>query len=367
MEVEGYRLNRPEDIETPAFLVYEHLVRHNIREIIEVCGSASRVIPHAKTHKSAAVLRMQTAAGITAFKVATLKEAELLAENGVKEILIAHILLHPKKLDRFVRLKRKFADLSLRTIVSRPEHLEALSRAAAACGSDIDVYIDLDTGMHRTGVQTGEEAGRLYAEAAATPGLNVLGVHIFDGQMHRPSFEERETIFQQSLDFAHDTWDRARRQGLEVVDNVAGGSWSFHYFLRDENFRVSPGTWIYWDASSIEQKDLGFKIAALVLGQAIDRDDLHDTVTLDIGSKAISSDPPTERRFKLIGHPSCVLTSQSEEHGVVKLNGADIGVGEFVFAAPGHVCTASAKYPEALVVGEDGNLIGTYDHSARDR
>ena len=367
MEVEGYKLNRPEDVETPAFLVYEHLVRHNIREILEVCGSASRVVPHAKTHKSSAVLRMQLEAGITAFKVATLKEAELLAENGVNEVLIAHILLHPKKLDRFVRLKRKHSDLSLRTIVSRHEHLEALSQAAAACGSDIDVYIDLDTGMNRTGVQPGEEAGRLYTDAAATPGINVLGVHIFDGQMHRPSHEEREAIFQQSLASAHDTWDRARSQGLEVVDNVAGGSWSFHYFLRDEHFRVSPGTWIYWDSDSVKQEELGFRIAALVLGQVLDRDDARDTVTLDIGSKAASPDLPVERRFKIVGHPECVLTSQSEEHGVVKLNGAQLDVGQFVFAAPGHACTASVKYPEALVVGEDGSLIGTYDHSARDR
>ena len=367
MEVAAYRLNRPEDVETPAFLVYEHLVRHNIREIIEVCGKADRVIPHAKTHKSAAVLRMQMEAGITAFKVATLKEAELLAENGAKEVLIAHALLHPKKLDRFVRLKRKHADLSLRTIVSRPEHLEALSGAASACGSEIDVYIDLDTGMHRTGVQPGEEAGRFYTAAASTPHLNVLGVHIFDGQMHRPSLEERETLFQRSLGYAHDTWDRARRQGLEVIDNVAGGSWSFHYFLRDEGFRVSPGTWIYWDSDSVHQEDLGFKIAAVVLGQVIDRDDARDTVTLDIGSKAISPDLPMERRFKLVGHSECELTSQSEEHGVVKLNGANLSVGQFVFAAPGHACTASVKYPEALVVGENGDLIGTYDHSARDR
>ena len=367
MEVEGYRLNRPEDVETPAFLVYEHLVRHNIREILEICGSASRVIPHAKTHKSAAVLRMQMEAGISAFKVATIREAELLAENGVKEVLIAHILMHPKKLDRFVRLKRKFSDLSLRTIVSRPEHLEVISQAASACGSDIDVYIDLDTGMNRTGVQPGEEAGRLYAQAAATPHLNVLGVHIFDGQMHRPSLEEREAIFQQSLEYAHDTWDRARRQGLDVIDNVAGGSWSFHYFLRDEHFRVSPGTWIYWDSDSVKQKELGFRIAALILGQVVDRDDARDTVTLDIGSKAASPDLPTPRRFKIIGHPECELTSQSEEHGVVKLNGADLAVGQFVFAAPGHACTSSVKFPEALVVSEDGKLIGTYDHSARDR
>ncbi len=368
MEIEGYRLNHPERLDTPSFLVFEDLVHHNIREILRVCGIPDRVVPHAKTHKSAAVLRLQMEAGFSSFKVATMREAELLADNGVKEIIVSYPVMHPEKISRFVGLSQRYPDLSLRAIVSRPEHLPVLAEAAGAIGSDVDIYIDLDTGMHRTGVQPGEEAGSFYAQAARSPGLNVLGVHVFDGHMlYKPELAEREPLMEKSLEYIHDTWDRARAHGLDVIDNIAGGSWSFHLFLRDENIRVSPGTWVYWDSQNARQSELDFEVAAVVLGQVIDRNDAQGTVTLDIGSKAITPDLPTERRFTLVGHPRAELVAQSEEHGVVMLNGESLGVGDMVLAAPGHACTTTVKYPRALVVNSEGDIVGTYDHEARDR
>ena len=79
--VGDYRLTLPDELETPAFLVYEDNVRHNIQEVLRVCGSPERVVPHVKTHKSAEVLKLQMEAGMTSFKCATLKEAEMLAEG----------------------------------------------------------------------------------------------------------------------------------------------------------------------------------------------------------------------------------------------------------------------------------------------
>lgn len=368
IEIEGYRINRPEDIETPAFLVYEDLVRNNISEVVRVCGSPERVVPHVKTHKSADILSLQVGAGMTSFKCATLKEAELLAEGGAREIIVAYPLLHPKKMGRFMALVGKHPDIRFRVIASTHEHLAGLSEAAVANKQEIGVYVDLDTGMHRTGVQPGEEAGRFYALVAGMPGLNALGVHIYDGQtLYKPDVSEREALVAKSREYMHDVWDRAKQQGLDVVDNVVGGSWSFHLYLDDENVRVSPGTWIYWDARNATMSELGFKVAAVVLGQVIDRNDGEGTVTLDIGSKAIAPDQPTELRMKLVGHERAELVAQSEEHGVVKLNGESLSVGDMVLAAPGHACTTTVKYPHALVVNGQGEVVGRYDHSARDR
>jgi D-serine deaminase-like pyridoxal phosphate-dependent protein len=105
----------------------------------------------------------------------------------------------------------------------------------------------------------------------------------------------------------------------------------------------------------------------VVLGQVIDRDPEMDTVTLDVGSKAASPDLAIPDRFKIIGHEQAQVVSQSEEHGVVKLNGATLDVGDMVLAAPGHACTTSHLYPEALVVSGDGDVVGKYGHGARDR
>ena len=112
--------------------------------------------------------------------------------------------------------------------------------------------------------------------------------------------------------------------------------------------------------------ELDFKVAAVVLGQVIDADPDRDTVTLDTGSKAVSPDQPTEHRFKVVGHSNAVLTAQSEEHGVVALNGEKLEVGEMVLVAPGHACTTTVKFPHALVVDADGDVVGRYHHQARD-
>ena len=363
-----YRLNRPDEIETPAFLVYEDMVRYNVAEVVRICGSADRVVPHAKTHKSAEVLKLQMEGGITAFKCATLEEAELLAENGVKEIIISFPMLHPAKIRRFVALAQRHPDVDLKTIASTPEHLEAMSTAALANDLEVGIYMDIDTGMRRTGVQPGQEAGDFYARIANTPGLRAIGVHLFDGHvLGMVDAVERQARVDESIEHIRDVWDRAEKRGLEVSDNVVGGSWSFHMFLHEKRFRVSPGTWVYWDVRNSAMKELGFKIAGVVLGQVVDRDPEMDTVTLDVGSKAASPDLAIPDRFRVVGHEQTEVVSQSEEHGVVKLNGATLDVGDMVLVAPGHACTTSHLYPEALVVNSDGDVVGKYGHQARDR
>ena len=118
MEIAGYRLNEPEKIDTPALLVYEEKVKHNIDEVIRVCGSAERVVPHVKTHKSAEVLALQMEAGMTSYKCATLREAELLAEHGASEIIIAYPMLHPAKIKRLANLMRLYPESEFRAIAS---------------------------------------------------------------------------------------------------------------------------------------------------------------------------------------------------------------------------------------------------------
>ena len=158
---------------------------------------------------------------------------------------------------------------------------------------------------------------------------------------------------------------RAEKQGVEVSDNVVAGSWSFHLYLKEPRLRVSPGTWVYWDSRNATMSELGFEVAAVVLGQVIDADPDRDTVTLDTGSKSVSPDQPTEHRFTVVGHPRAVLTAQSEEHGVVALNGERLSVGEMVLVAPGHACTTTVKFPHALVVDASGDVVGRYHHQAR--
>jgi len=368
IQIGEYTVKRPDEIETPAMLVFQDLMEHNIRSMIQIAGSPERVVSHFKTHKSADVLKQTIAAGIKAYKCSTLKEAEVLAENGAEEIIIAYPIPHPKKIRRLMELKKLYPDLNLRVIASQVQHLELLSEAAVAHGESLGVYVDLDAGMHRTGAQPGEEANQLFTRAANTPGLQLVGAHVYDGHTtHKANFEERKALADKTLHYIKDIWAHAGRQGLEISDTVAGGSWSFYFYVNEKSIRLSPGTWIYWDHMNGMMKELPFKVAATVLAQVVDQNVGEDTVTVDIGSKAISSDLLTPQRFKVLGHPSMELTAQSEEHGVIKRNGAVVNVGDYILASPGHACTTTPKYPHALVIDKGGEVIGRYEHTARDR
>ena len=368
MQLGKYRLNHPESLDTPAMLTYPHLVQRNIEEVIKICGGADRIVPHAKTHKSPDVLRMQVDMGLTSFKCATLKEAEIAAENGATEIVMAYPMIHPRKLDRLAKLMATYSEVDVRAIASTQQHLSSLSSTMREARQSVGVYMDLDTGMRRTGVQPGDAAYGFYDSIASADFLDPLGVHVFDGEtLYIPDFHEREIMVKGNLSHLENIWEQADKRGIPVTDNLAGGSWSFIHYVEDLRIRVTPGTWAYWDTRNSEMEELEFEIASLVLGQVIDRDDEMGTVTLDIGSKACSSDQPLEHRFRLIDFPYTELVQQSEEHGVVKLNGESLDVGQFVLAAPGHACTLTVKFPYTNVIDENGDRVGSFEHAARDR
>ena len=366
MQVE-YKLIDPNVIDTQAMLTYPHIVEQNIDEIIRICGLPENVVPHAKTHKSSDVLNMQIKRGIKSYKCATLREAKVVAQCGAREIVIAYPMAHPRKLEKFTDLIKSFPNTEFRAIASTELDLNLLSAASKELDKNIGVYMDLDTGMHRTGVKSGKKAIGFYQSIDMNSGIEPIGIHVFDGDTADKTYEERSIIVQKNIGQMEEIWKSANQSGIQVKDNLAGGSWSFQHYADHPNIRPTPGTWIYWDTRNAEMKELGFQIASVILGQVVDEDKEMDTVTVDIGSKSCSSDQPLEHRFKLVQYPGAELVLQSEEHGVVKLNGNSLNVGDFIIAAPGHACTLTVKFPYTNVISDEGEIIGRYQHDARDR
>ena len=155
LQIEEYKLQNPNSFDTPSLLIFEDMLSYNLEEIIKICKSPKNIVPHIKTHKSLDILKLQIASGITSFKCATLKEAELLANSnsGVQEIIISYPIIHIQKIIRLIKLMKDFPNIKWRTIVSTKEHLETLSNFMKNSSLQADVYMDLDTGMHRTGVE----------------------------------------------------------------------------------------------------------------------------------------------------------------------------------------------------------------------
>lgn len=367
IEHDPYFIADPDAIETPAMVLFQDQVDANIQALCDLVGGGENLFVHVKTHKSEAITRKQIAAGVAGFKCATLRELEMTLDAGATQAILAYPMAQPLKVDRFAGIADAHPNARVLAAVGDSSHIEALAPAAAGRERPLLAMLDLDVGMHRTGTAL-QRAEELYAAIAATPGLEPAGLHAYDGHEHFQDPAGRAGAAQKHIDDLRALKGRLEAAGHAVPLMVGGGSFSFAYYARAEGFHGSPGTVIYWDINgTTRMPDLPFRWAAMVLVQVVDRHPDQQTVTTDLGYKAVAADPPMAARARLLGHDGARLILQSEEHGVFLMNGDLPEIGDYLLAIPGHVCPTTIRFPGSFVVDGEGTVVDFYPHTARDR
>lgn len=368
IECAGYKLGDPDALETPSMLVFEDAVDHNIRTVCELAGGGQNLMLHVKSHKSAAITRKLMDAGIAGFKCATLKELEMVLAEGARHAILSYAMVQRRKVERFAKLAAAHPDARTYAIVSRQEHFDLLAEIAGERRQPLKVMLDLDVGMHRTGIELGQAAEALYAAVHHNQYLEAAGLHIYDGHEHHGEPVARHAAAQRHIEEARAFKARLEAAGRPVPLMVAGSTFSFVAYARAEDMYGSPGTCTYWDCGyGNALPDMPFRWAVLVLGQVVDRYLTQQTVTTDLGYKAVAGDPPVENRMRLLQNREAQLVLQNEEHGVFHWPGELPAVGSYVLAVPGHVCPTAIRYPGSYVIDADGELVDYYPHTARDR
>lgn len=370
LEQEPYRIADPDGLETPAMVVFEEMVDHNIAALCDLVGGAANLMVHVKTHKSEAIAKKQLAAGIAGFKCATLRELEMALEAGASEAILAYPMVQRRKVERFADICARFAEQKASATVGDQRHVQVLEEVARTKQQTLRVMVDLDVGMHRTGASLGEEATALYSAIHQAAGLEPGGLHVYDGHEHFRDPEARNAAAQRHVDDLRRLKSQLEAQGMSVPRIVGGGSFSYATYARADGFHGSPGTVIYWDINGTSRMpDAPYRWAALVLCQVVDRHVEQLTITTDLGYKAIAGDPPVANRARLLGHDEARLTLQNEEHGVFAFTSAtDLpAVGDYILAIPGHVCPTTIRYPGSYVIDAQGTVVDYYPHTARDR
>jgi D-serine deaminase-like pyridoxal phosphate-dependent protein len=332
--------------------------------MIRLAGGPHRLRPHIKTHKTAEIIRLQQDAGITKFKCATIAEAELLGHCGAEDVLMAYQPVGPDP-GRLLQLQKQFPTTQFSALVDHPQILAQLENIAQKNNTTFHLFLDLNTGMNRTGIIPGPEAEALYIRMSDSAYIEARGLHAYDGHIRDTPFEVRKATSDAAFSTVENLKDSLISKRYSVPEVIAGGSPTFPVHALRSEVILSPGTTLLWDARYGEQfPDMQFLPAAVLLSRIVSQP-APNTLCLDLGHKAIAPEMDFPR-VHLLDFEDCAQVGQSEEHLVLKCpDSKKYEIGQAVYGIPMHICPTVAKYPELLVV-ESGQVTGTWKVAARD-
>ncbi|MEO6632939.1 MAG: D-TA family PLP-dependent enzyme [Mucilaginibacter sp.] len=361
-----YAINDIDKLDTPALVVYPDRVRQNIATAIGMVDNVARLRPHVKTHKSAEVTKLMLQAGITKFKCATIAEAEMLGMCNAPDLLLAYQPIGPK-LDRFIQLILSYPNTKFSCVVDNLNAANEISKAAVQNKIKINVFIDLNVGQNRTGIRPGEDSLKLYVDCEALAGIEIIGLHAYDGHIHEADLDTRTKECDKCFEEVVKLQSEIVAKGYAKPKIIAGGSPTFPIHAKRKEIECSPGTFVYWDKgyqSGFAEQN--FLAAALVVTRVISLP-AETTLCLDLGHKSIAAERELKTRVYFINAPELEAIGQSEEHLVVEAGkGHNYKVGDIIYGMPYHVCPTVALYERAITI--DANTIsGEWKNIARDR
>jgi D-serine deaminase-like pyridoxal phosphate-dependent protein len=352
------------DVDTPALLVDSAVLRKNVGCMQEVADAfAVRLRPHTKTHKSPHIARLQVEAGAKGVTVAKVGEAEVFADAGLDDILIANQVIGHEKLRRLAQLAGR---VRMAVLVDSREGVEMLERALQGSDNSIDVLIEIDTGKGRCGVMNAAEIALLADLVAEAPSLQLRGVETHEGHVpgnatSAATMEARATAAGRKL---VEVAEALRGRGHAIEDVSVGSTPAAPYTASVTGVtEMRPGTYVFND---VNQMCIGQatpdECALSVLATVISRPTV-DRAVLDAGSKSLFAEPARQAFAYTDYHgfgyirqaPAARITSLSEEHGVVELpEGTPFPrVGEKVEVIPNHVCPAVNLHEEFYIIDGD--------------
>jgi D-serine deaminase-like pyridoxal phosphate-dependent protein len=365
-----YRVSSLDDVLTPALILYPEIVASNVERTLELLeGDANRWRVHIKTAKLGYTLRMLVERGIRHFKCATTLELLVACRSGAGDVLFAYPAVGANA-RRVREIADQFPQLRISVLAENEQQVGQWR------GSRVGVFLDMNPGMDRTGIEQNHSDKVVeLCRAIGNLGLEFRGLHYYDG--HYGGLEPRERTV-----MAHAGYERflnvvreLERSSMHVPEVVTAGTPTFPCALSYEGFRragfihrVSPGTVVYCDATSLAQlpSDYGYRPAVLVLTRVVSQP-RAGIVTCDAGHKAVSADAgvPT---CVVVGHSELTPLSPSEEHLPMALREGATGpqVGEVLHLLPRHVCPTVNNFDCALLV-RDGEVKSVERVSARGR
>jgi D-serine deaminase-like pyridoxal phosphate-dependent protein len=356
------------ELSTPALTIDLDVLDRNLDRMAGLCRAQGVGLrPHIKTHKTPEVARRQLDRGAFGLTVAKVGEAEVFAEAGFNEILVAFPIFGREKLWRLATLAQH------RTLLVSLDHeatAQEFSRAAAAQNATIGVLVEFDAGFHRCGLHPGPDCVTLAKKIEQMPGLKFRGLMTYFGNVWGPREIREQEARQVAAEVAKALAVFAEaRMPIEILSGGSTLSAEFAALIPGLT-EIRPGTYVYNDLNTYHQGACGLDDCAARVVTTVVSTAVPGKVIIDAGSKTFSSDllgsgPKTGYGF-VAEAPDAPITKLNEEHGHMDITKSShrFRVGENLTVIPNHVCTCVNMHDEVFLLRQ-GEVVGSWRVAAR--
>jgi D-serine deaminase-like pyridoxal phosphate-dependent protein len=348
-----------DEVDTPALAIDLDVFERNLRRLPElVAGGTVSLRPHAKTHKCPVIALRQMALGAVGVCVQKVGEAEAMVHGGVAEVLVTNEIVGRQKLRRLMALGRLARIGVCADDVSQVEALEAAAGEAAIA---LPVYVEVNMGGNRCGVEPGAPALDLARRIAAAPHLSFAGLQAYHGSaQHIRRWEERRAAIGMAADKAGSTRDLLERHGIACPVVTGAGTGSFEFEAGSGVYtELQCGSYIFMDADYGRNLDRDgaptrtFEPSLFVWATVMSRPAAERAI-VDAGLKALAFDsgPPL-----VWDEPAAIYERASDEHGRLAVSGPTnrLHIGDKIRLVPGH-CDPTVNLYD-WYVGVRGNRV----------
>ncbi len=345
------------DLDTPTLLLDKPTLLANIRKMSDFAKENKvNLRPHIKTHKSVEIARLELEHGAIGITTAKLEEAEVMASAGMMDILVAYPVSSPAKIERIISLLSKGVDLKVS--VDNLEQIKLLQKALEKSGHTLEVWIKVNSGLNRCGVEPGESAVELAKAVLFLSQLRVGGIFTHAGHSYGArGQEELERIAAAEAEAVVSSAEACEKAGIPIPVRSVGSTPTYRISGKVEGVtEVRPGNAVFFDSIQVglgvaDREDCALSVLASVVGVYPDR------IVLDAGSKTLCLDKGAHGLDSVkgfgyvLGHPELTIERLSEEHGVAVFDSrCDLRLNDKVRIIPNHACTVANMFEEYTLV-----------------
>lgn len=360
------------NIETPALLVEQSILDNNIQKKQRLADRNNIALrPHIKTHKSCYIARMQIDAGAKGIAVAKIGEAEVFADCGFDDIQIAYLIIGENKIARLYELSQRIKRLTC--CVDSRTGAEQISEYFSQRNAEIEIFIKVDIGYHRTGVEKFSNILNLANHIEKMPGVKLAGLLTHAGMGYAAnSLEDLMITGNQEGEIMAEHAMKLEKRGVRIKEISVGSTPTSSFVAQSRHItELRCGNYVFYDMIQVSIESCNIEDCALTCLATVISKPTKNRVVIDAGSKALNLDKGVDNSNSVIGYghiidKNATIERLSEEHGIIYHDGEDFSIGETIRIIPNHACVVMNLFDHFYLVDGE-NVLKKVNIDARGR